>query len=342
MKLSELAALLRCELDGNGDVEILGVASLEDAAPGTITFAASAKRAAALAASPVAAVILAPGVSSAGKPALRTPLPQLAFARALRALQAAPGGAPGIHPTAVVASDARIDPSAGVGPFVVVEAGAAVGPGTQVRAFTLVGEGVVIGRDCVIGSHVVLQARARVGDRVILHDGVVIGTDGFGYTPDERGLPEKIPQVGTVVIEDDVEIGALSTIDRSTTGTTRIGRGVKIDNLCMVAHNCEVGDYTIIAAQSGLSGSTRVGRGVLMGGQVGIPGHLTIGDGARIAAGAAPHGDVPAGTTVAGRPAFAIAPWRRAVALFERLPELVRRIRRLERAAGIDRQDKER
>ncbi len=335
MKLAELAALLRCDLEGDGDVEIAGAASLEDATPGMITFAVNARRAAALAESHAAAAILPPGAPSHGKPALRSPLPQLVFARALRALHPAPKVRPGIHPTALVAPTAEVDPSATLGPFVVVEDGARVGAGSHVRAYSLVGKGVVLGRDCVIGSHVVLQARARLGDRVILHDGVVIGADGFGYTPDERGLPEKIPQIGTVVIEDDVEIGALSTIDRATTGATRIGRGVKIDNLCMIAHNCEVGDHTIIAAQSGLSGSTKVGRGVLMGGQVGTPGHLTIGDGARLAASSAPHGDIPAGATVSGRPAIPIAQWRRAVFLFGRLPELARRIRRLERAVGL-------
>jgi UDP-3-O-[3-hydroxymyristoyl] glucosamine N-acyltransferase len=341
MKLAELAALLQCDLEGDGDVEIAGVASLEEAGPGTITFAVNARRAAALADSPAAAAILPPGAPSHGKPALRAPLPQLAFARALRALHPPPKVAPGAHPTALVAPTAQVSPSATLGPFVVVEDGARIGAGTQVRAYSLVGEGVVIGRDGVIGSHVVLQARARLGDRVILHDGVVIGADGFGYTPNERGLPEKIPQVGTVVIEDDVEIGALTAIDRSTTGATRISRGVKIDDLCMIAHNCEVGEYSIIAGQSGLSGSTRVGRGVLLGGQVGTPGHLVIGDGARLAASTAPHGDIPAGATVAGRPAWPIAVWRRAMVALERLPELFRRVRRLERAAGIGTEDEE-
>ena len=334
MKLKDLASIVRCDLEGDGEVEILSVAGLEDAGPGAVTYAVSAKRAAALAGSSASAAILPPGAPAHGLPALRTSFPQLAFARALRAFFPAASPVPGTHPTAVIAPSARIDPSASIGPFTVIEEGAVIGPGTEVRAFALVGAGVILGEACRIGSHVALRA-ARLGDRVVLHDGVMIGSDGFGYTPDEQGRMEKIPQVGTVEIDDDVEVGALTAIDRATTGVTRIGRGVKIDNLVMIAHNCEVGDFSIIAAQSGLSGSTRVGRGVLMGGQTGSPGHIHIGDGARLAANAAPHADVPAGETVAGRPAIPIARWRRAVALFDRLPELARRLRRLERAAGI-------
>jgi UDP-3-O-[3-hydroxymyristoyl] glucosamine N-acyltransferase len=299
----------------------------------------NARRAGELPASAAAAVILPPGAPSHGKPALRTKLPQLAFARVLAIFHPPTKAPSGIHPTAVVDPSARVDPSASVGPLVVIEEGAAIGARTEVRAFALIAEGVRVGEDCVIGSHVVLRARARVGSRVILHDGVVVGADGFGYTPSERGLPEKIPQVGTVVIEDDVEIGALSTVDRATTGVTRIGRGVKIDNLVMIAHNCDVGDYSIIASQSGLSGSTKLGRGVLMGGQSGAAGHQSIGDGARVASRGAVAGDVAPGETVAGAPAFPIARWRRAVIALERLPELLHRVRRLERAAGLERKD---
>ncbi len=339
MKLGALARSLGCELEGDGEVEITAAASIEDAGAGAITFAVNARRAAELSASAAAAAILPPGAPSHGKPALRTMLPHLAFARALTILHPPAKPAPGIHPTALIDPSALVDPSASVAPYVVVEAGVVIGARTQVRAFALVAEGVRVGEDCVIGSHVVLRARALVGSRVILHDGVVVGADGFGYTPGEGGLPEKIPQVGTVVIEDDVEIGALSTVDRATTGATRIGRGVKIDNLVMVAHNCDVGDYSIIASQSGLSGSTKLGRGVLMGGQSGAAGHQSIGDGARIASRGAVAGDVAPGVTVAGAPAFPIARWRRAMIALERLPELIHRVRRLERAAGLPRKD---
>ena len=339
MNLKDLARRLDCDLEGDGETEITGAASIEDAGPGAITFAVDARRAAELVRSKAAAAILPPGVPAAGKPALRTKLPHLAFARALRAFNPAVSPAPGIHPTASVAPGARVDPSACVGPYAVLEADARVGARTEVRAFALIASGVSVGEDCVIGSHAVLRARARVGDRVILHDGVVVGADGFGYTPDGRGGVEKIPQVGSVEIEDDVEVGALSTIDRATTGVTRIRRGVKIDNLCTVAHNCDVGEGTIIAAQSGLSGSTKIGRGVLMGGQTATPGHQTIGDGARVAARGAPAGDVAPGETVAGTPAMPIATWRRAVVALERLPELFRRVRRLEKAAGVKEKD---
>ena len=340
MKLKDLASLLGCELEGDGDTEITGVDSIEGAAAGAVTFAVSAKKAAALAESRASAVILPPGAPSHGRPALRTPLPQLAFARALRAFHPEHPPAPGVHPAAAVAASARVDPSASVGPYAVIEEDARIGARTQVRPFALVAAGVVVGEDCRIGSHVVLRA-ARLGNRVALHDGVMIGSDGFGYTPDERGLVEKIPQVGTVEIGDDVEVGALSAIDRATTGITRIGRGVKIDNFVMIAHNCEVGDFSLIAGQTGLSGSTRLGRGVLLGGQVGSPGHITIGDGARLAASSAPSGNIPAGATVSGRPAWPIATWRRAMVALERLPDLFRRVRRLERAVGIGREDEE-
>jgi UDP-3-O-[3-hydroxymyristoyl] glucosamine N-acyltransferase len=217
-----------------------------------------------------------------------------------------------------------------VGPYAVIEEDARIGARTEVRPFALVAAGVVVGEDCRIGSHVVLRA-ARLGNRVILHDGVMIGSDGFGYTPDERGLAEKIPQVGTVGIGDDVEVGALSAIDRATTGVTRIGRGVKIDNFVMIAHNCEVGDFSLIAGQSGLSGSTRLGRGVLMGGQTGTPGHLTIGDGAIATAQSGIPGTVEPGTVVSGSPAIDNRGWRKSSAVFAKLPELQRRLRELER-----------
>ena len=245
MKLRELASLLRCELEGDGDVDIAGAESLELAGPGTVTFAVNAKRAAALADSPASAAILPPGAPAHGKPALRTPLPQLAFARALRAFHPRAPAPPGIHPSAVVDPSAAVDPSARIGPYAVIEERAVIGPRTEVRPFALVGAGVILGEACRIGSHVAVRA-ARLGDRVILHDGVMIGSDGFGYTPDEEGRVEKIPQVGTVVIEDDVEIGALSAIDRATTGVTRIGRSVKIDNLVMIAHNVVIGPHSLI------------------------------------------------------------------------------------------------
>jgi UDP-3-O-[3-hydroxymyristoyl] glucosamine N-acyltransferase len=334
MKLSKLASLLGCEVEGDGEVEISGVDSIEAAGPGMITYAVDARRAKGLGECGASAAILPPGLPSHGKPTIRTQLPQLAFARALGAFHPPTRPSPGIHPQAVVDPNARIDPSAHIGPYSVVEGSAQIGARTQIGPFSFVGEGVRIGDDCVIRSHVSLQAQARLGNRVILHSGVVIGADGFGYTADEEGITQKIPQVGTVVIEDDVEIGALTAIDRSTLGATRIGKGVKIDNQCQVAHNCDIGDYSIITAQCGLAGGTRLGRGVIMGGASGSTGNNFIGDGARLASLAGVVGDVPAGEAVAGQPAIPLAAHKRAIIGLRRLPELLKRVRELERAVN--------
>jgi UDP-3-O-[3-hydroxymyristoyl] glucosamine N-acyltransferase len=230
-----------------------------------------------------------------------------------------------------VAADARVDATAAVGPLVVIEAGARVGPGARVGALTYLGPGVEIGEGCVLGPHVTLLAGARLGRRVLVHPGAVIGADGFGFAFD-GARHRKIPQVGGVVIEDDVEIGANCAIDRATFGDTVVRRGTKIDNLVQIGHNVEVGEHSILVAQVGVSGSSRLGRGVVLAGQVGVADHVTIGDGALVAAQGGVPSDLDAGGRYLGTPARPILEAKRIFAAETRLPDLLQRVRALERA----------
>ncbi len=216
-----------------------------------------------------------------------------------------------------------------------------IGPGATIHPHVTIYAGVRIGRAFVAHAGVVVREDTVIGDRVVLHPGVVLGADGFGFAPTADGAV-KIPQTGIVIIEDDVEIGANTTIDRATIGATRIGRGAKLDNLVMVGHNCEVGADAFLAAQVGLAGSTKLGRGVQMGGQAGAAGHLTIGDGVQIVAQSGVPNSVPAGQTVGGYPAVEVTRWRRASAALLRLPELLQRVRRLERALAGSRGGRDR
>jgi UDP-3-O-[3-hydroxymyristoyl] glucosamine N-acyltransferase len=240
----------------------------------------------------------------------------------------------GIHATAVVASSARIGEGASIGAYAVIGDDVVVGPGATIHPHVTLYAGVQVGRDFVAHAGVVVREQVRIGDRVVLHPGVVIGADGFGFAPSPTGAV-KIPQAGIVIVEDDVEIGANTTIDRATLEATIIRRGAKLDNLVMVAHNCEVGAHSFLAAQVGIAGSTKIGRGVQMGGQAGAAGHLTIGDGVQIAAQSGVPSSVAAGKVVGGYPAIEATLWRRTSAALLRLPELLKRVRRLERRLGI-------
>ncbi|MDR7521426.1 MAG: UDP-3-O-(3-hydroxymyristoyl)glucosamine N-acyltransferase, partial [Armatimonadota bacterium] len=265
MKLARLAELSRAELAGDGEVEITAVADLEHAHPHALVMVADTRRLPAAEASPAGALLVGAGAPATVKPALRAGNLRAAFARALAALAPPTPVRPGIHPTAVVHPDAQVGPGVTVGPCVVVEAGATIGERTVLHAGTTVGARVRVGADCILYPHVTLYPDCVLGDRVVVHSGAVIGSDGFGYAT-EDGVHLKIPHVGRVVIEDDVEIGANTTIDRATLGETRIGRGTKIDNLVQVAHNVVIGEGTVIAALCGLAGSVTVGPGVVMAG----------------------------------------------------------------------------
>jgi UDP-3-O-[3-hydroxymyristoyl] glucosamine N-acyltransferase len=335
MKLAEIAQRLGCELQGDGSIEITAIAPIEDAQPGTLTFLANPRYRSHLKTTRAAAVIVASTESDVALPALRAGDPYLAFAQALELFYVPPPQPAGIHPTAQIAASARIGRAAAVGPYSVVGEDVVIGDGARLDAHVVIYPEVRIGNGFRAYANVTVRERVSIGNGVTLQSGCVIGGDGFGYVLGADGQVRKIVQAGTVVIEDDVEIGANSTIDRATVGATVIRRGAKLDNLVMVAHGCTIGEGSALAAQVGLSGSTRVGRFVRMGGQVGSAGHLTIGDGAQVAAQSGVPNDVPAGAVVGGYPAVDMHVWRRLSAALPRLPELLRRVRRLESALGL-------
>jgi UDP-3-O-[3-hydroxymyristoyl] glucosamine N-acyltransferase len=339
MRLADIAAHVGGTLDGDGTVEITGVSSIEEPKAGTLTFLADARHAGKLRGLPVAAILLPHDGPAVPLPAVRVANPYLAFVELVDAFHPPDAAAPGVHPTAVVAPTARLGPGASIGPHAVVGEHVVIGANAVLHAGVVVYPHVVIGDRFTAHARVVVRD-AQIGDRVTVHAGAVIGSDGFGYLPAPDGI-RKIPQVGRVVIEDDVEIGANATIDRAALGATVIGRGTKIDNLVMVAHGCRIGPHCLLAGQSGLAGGTTLGTGVMLGGQVGSAGHLTVGDGAKIAAKTGINNDLAAGGTYGGYPAFEIHQWRRAVSALKKLPALLRRVRLLERRAGVTEDDAE-
>jgi UDP-3-O-[3-hydroxymyristoyl] glucosamine N-acyltransferase len=335
IRLAALAQALGRPVEGDGDVAILGVAALEHAGPGDLAFVRSDRHAAALAGCRAAAVIAPEGVDVGSRPVIRSPHPGLDFARAVRRVLPRETPAPGIDRSAVLAADARVDPTASIGPGCVLGAGVKVGPRSVLYARVVLYPGVAVGADCSIHAGCVLREETLVGDRVVLQPGVVLGGDGFGYAVNEQGAFEAVPQIGRVVVEDDVEIGANATVDRGTLGDTRIRRGAKLDNLVMVAHNCDVGEDALVVAQAGLAGSVRLGRRALVLAQAGIADHLRVGDGAYVGPQSGVAADVPDGGRVLGTPAEDLPLARRIWLSFRRLPELLRRVRAIERRLGI-------
>jgi UDP-3-O-[3-hydroxymyristoyl] glucosamine N-acyltransferase len=339
LRLSDLAAQLECRLDGDGTIEITGAAGLEHAGPGQLAFFGNPKLKALLDATRASAVIVPTEAPAIPQAMLRTPHPYLTFARALTIFHPRPRPTPGISPHAVIEADVVLGADVSIGPFVVIAGGARIGARTVVASHVSIGAETVIGEDCDIRPHVSIGARVTLGRRVIVYDGVVIGSDGFGYAPTPDGHYFKIPQVGTVVIEDDVEIGANSTIDRASMGETRIGAGTKIDNLVQVAHSCTIGRDVILSAQVGLAGSTTIEDRVTLAGQVGVAGHLTIGAGTIVTAQSGVPNSIPSGALYSGYPAIDNRDWRKSSAIFARLPELRRMVNRLqERLAALEAQ----
>lgn len=333
--LGALAARLGCAVEGDAAQTVSGVAPLEDAGPEDLVFVRSPRYAAAFERSRAGAVIAPPSVDVHDRPAIRSARPDHDFARAVAWLVDGERPAAGVHPTAVVAADAQVDPTASVGPYAVVGARSSIGARSVVHAHAVLYADVRIGADCELHAGCVLREETELGDRVTIHSGASIGADGFGYTFDAAGRPAKIPQIGRVVIEDDAEIGALAAIDRATLGVTRIGRNAKIDDLCVVAHNCDVGPDVIMVGQSGLAGSTVVEAGAILMGQTGTAGHLRIGARAFLGGRTAVHRDVPAGARLFGAPAMPERAWHRTMAALARLPDALRRLRAIERALGI-------
>ena len=330
MKLRELAARLECVLDGDGDIEISRVAGVTGAGPGDVTFVANRKYEKALAGTRASAAILHTNGPVAPCATLRSSDPYLAFARAVGLFAPDDRPAPGVHPMTSIAADVRLGAGVSIGAFVAVGAGASIGDRTVVYPNVTIGHGARIGDDCVVHANVSIRERVEVGHRVVLQDGVVLGGDGYGFVRRADGTHEKIPQVAAVVIEDDVELGANTTVDRPAVGETRIKAGAKIDNLVQVGHGVTIGRNALMAAQVGISGSTSVGDDVVFGGQVGVGGHLTIGDGAIAVGQSGVTNSLDPGARVAGYPAIDNQTWRRASVLFKHLPELKRRIDALE------------
>ncbi len=330
MILRELAARLGCELSGDGDVELSGVAGIEEAGPGDLTFVANRRYAAHLARTKAAAVVLAPG-QDASLPCLFSDNPYLTFAQAVGLLCPSGRPAPGVNPSARVDPTAVLGPDVHVGALAVVGSGARVGARSVIHPHAVLGEAVEVGEDCILHSGVHIRERCRLGNRVTVQNGAVIGADGFGFARDGDGRYHKFPQVGIVVVEDDVAIGALTAIDRAALGETRISRGCKVDNLVQIGHSVTVGEDTVLAGQVGIAGSSRVGRRVTLAGQVGVAGHLTIGDGAIATAQTGIPSSVEKGAVISGYPAIDNRSWLRSSAVFAKLPDLQKRLRALER-----------
>lgn len=318
-------------MESSDDMEIVRVAGVEEAGPGDLTFISNRKYVRYLKTTKASAIILSEDMPAVEIPSLRAEDPYLAFAHALEIFHMPLRQEPGIHPTAIVHEDAVIGPDASIGAYVVIGKGCRIGSGVTLFPNVVLYPGVEIGNDVTIHSGVTVRELCRLGNRVIIQNGVIVGSDGLGFAPTSDGGFYKIVQTGTVTIEDDVEIGANTTVDRAAVGDTIIRKGAKLDNLVQIGHGSQVGENCVLAAQAGLAGSTRLGRGVWVGGQAGFAGHLTVGDKAVITAQSGTSHDVPSQAVVSGSPAFDNGTWLRSVALFPKLPAMTRRIRALEK-----------
>jgi UDP-3-O-[3-hydroxymyristoyl] glucosamine N-acyltransferase len=327
----ELAKYLGANLEGDPRASVSGVAGPERAGAGDLIYFDSPRHEKRAADSAAKCVVARPGVRMHGKTILEVSDPKFAFAKAAQWLMSVSVPAPGVHSTAIIASDVRIAANVSIGPYVVIEEGAAIGAGTVIEAFCFLGRGARLGEFCRLHPRVMLYAGSRLGNRVEVHSGAVIGGDGFGYVFGE-GRHQKFPQIGQVQIGDDVEIGANATIDRGSLDDTVIGNGVKIDNLVQIAHNVQIGEHSVVAAQTGISGSSTVGARVVIGGQVGIADHCRIEDGAIVGAQAGiPSGKtIRGGHTVWGTPARPLEKFKEQYGWWARLPQLAERVRRLE------------
>jgi UDP-3-O-[3-hydroxymyristoyl] glucosamine N-acyltransferase len=332
MKLRELAERLGCRLEGDGEIDIRRVTGIEHAQAGDLTFIANPKYHQHLLETKASAVIVSANVSAQGARAslLRAADPYFAFAKAVALLTHGEPPPRGIDRLSAVALTARLGSDVSIGAFVVIGEGAVLGARTVVYPNAVIGPHAVIGDDCIVHAHVSIREGVQIGHRVIVQDGAVIGGDGFGFVRQPDGSHFKIPQHGDVVIEDDVEIGANSTIDRPSVGETRIGAGTKIDNLVQIAHGVIVGRRVLFAAQVGIAGSTTIEDDVVLAGQVGVAGHLRIGKGVVATAQTGVPNSVDAGTMISGYPAIPNRDWLKASAIFRQLPALKKRVAELE------------
>jgi UDP-3-O-[3-hydroxymyristoyl] glucosamine N-acyltransferase len=322
LKLRDIAERLECRLEGDGEIEIHRVAGIEDAGPGDLTFFTNAKYARALRTTQASAVILSDKAEAAPCAMLRASHPYLAFANAVGLFAASDRPAAGIHHLAHVAATAVVAADAAVGPFTIVGDGARIGARTLVYPSVTIAAAAQIGEDCIIHTQVSIRERVQIGNRVVVQDGAVIGSDGFGFATKPDGTHHKIPQIGAVIVEDDVEIGANAAVDRPAVGETRIGAGSKIDNLVQVAHGVTIGRNVLLAAQVGIAGSTTIEDSVTLAGQVGVSGHITVGKGTIATAQTGIPNSVDPGSFISGYPAIGNRDWLKSSAVFRKLPEL--------------------
>lgn len=328
MKLAQIASRLGARLEnGSPDTEITGVAGIEDAGPGQITFVANPKYGGAARTTRAAAVIVTENFAAIPTALLRSKNPYLAFAQAMAMFYQPPKYPPGVHPTAVVHASAKIGAMTHIGPYVVIDEDVEIGANAVLLAHVVMYRGVKIGDNFFAHAHCVVRENCRIGNNVLLQNGVVIGADGFGFAKDDSNRWHKIPQPQPVVIEDDVEIQSNSCIDRCSVGETHISRGTKIDNLVQIGHGSHVGEDSLLASQVGLAGSTEIGKNVILTGQVGVVGHCKVGDGAIVTPQSGVAGDIPAGAIVSGAPAVDHKLWLKYSAVLSKLPEIARAVR---------------
>jgi UDP-3-O-[3-hydroxymyristoyl] glucosamine N-acyltransferase len=331
MNLGELATRLGAELRGDAGIEVTGIKGIEDAGPSEVTFVANPRYAALARKTQAAAVLVEPGFPDIMAATLRLKNPYLAFSRALGFFYQPPIYAPGIHPTAVIDPSAEIGAGAHIGAFAVVGPHVRLGAHATLLAHTVLYPGVRVGRHFFAHAHAVVREDCTLGDHVTLENGAIVGADGFGFAKNEQGQWEKIPQSGPVRIGDRVDVQANACIDRATVGATEIGAGSKVDNLVQVGHGSKIGENSLICAQTGLAGSSVIGNDVILAGQTGIAGHCSVGDGAILTAQSAVSHDIAPGKVISGSPGFDNRVWLRAVTIFQRLPELLKRLDRVEK-----------
>ena len=330
MRLADIAKALNAILENaSPEAEIAGVSGIEQAGPGQLTFVSNPKYNAAAKTTKASAVIVGENFPALSTGTLRSKNPYLAWARAIELFYQPPSYAPGIHPTAVVHPKAKLGKNAHLGPYVVIDEDAVIGDNAILLAHVVIYRGVTIGHNFFAHAHAVVREFCQLGDHVLLQNGVIVGSDGFGFAKDDAGHWHKIVQSGNVVIESDAELQANTCIDRASIGETRIMRGAKIDNLVHIGHSCTIGHDTLLCAQVGLAGTTDVGNNAILAGQVGVSGHVKIGDGAiAIAQSGIPH-DVPAGAMVSGAPAIDHRLWLKCCAVYAKLPEIAKAVRKL-------------
>ena len=336
MTLGEIATALGATLEnGNPVTEITGVAGIEEASSGQITFVANPKYAATAKTTTASAIIVSEDFPAVTCALLRSKNPYLCFARAIDLFYQPPRYAPAIHRTAVIAPTASVGSDAHIGSYVVIEEGATIGDHAVLLPHVVIYRNARIGNNFFAHAHAIVREDCVLGDNVVLQNGAVVGSDGFGFARDGDHW-EKITQSGPAVLESDVEVQANACIDRASVGETRIARGVKIDNLAQVGHGSAVGEHTLLCAQVGLAGSTVVGKNVIIAGQAGVAGHCQVGDNVVITAQSGTHGDIPNGSMVSGSPAFDHKQWLRAVNAFAKLPDLAKAVRELTRRSSDD------